>query len=293
MNPQAVLDLLTVLADGSIPADERLTQAIGAGSIPASVLLRFACDCADRALEKEREARREPEVSSVEAVRRTRQWIEGQWPWKPTPNEDKPSPGGPFGSIAMADAMLARNLSPARVLAGVGAEARRVVEAWEARAPAAAAEAAALVAEAAAEMAEAEAEAEHAWKAEESWTNVELDAAMQAAAARGPGAWAAKSEMDSGAIAARLSRRRKAAASRAAVEVSRLAATRAAEDAATSIPEETSAGFTSWFRSLWTPRTPSPDPVAARARAEQARCEEYAWHVARLCALLAQDEPEP
>ena len=289
MNPKAILDLL---ADDSITADERLTQAIGSGSIPASVLLRFACDCADRALEKEREARREPEISSLEAVRKTRQWIEGQWPWKPTRNEDKPSPDGPFGSIAMADAMLERNLSPARVLARVGAEARRDVEAWEARAPAAAAEAAALVAEAAAEMADADADAEHEWKVEESWTDMELDAAMQAAAARGPGAWAAKSEMDSGAIAARLSQRRKAAASRAAVDVSHLAAIRAAEGAATSIPDDTSTGFTSWFRSLWTPQPPSPDPAAAHARAEQARSEEYAWHVAHLCALLTQDEPE-
>lgn len=281
-----------MLADGSIAPEERLARAVGAESIPATVLLRFALDCAERALEKELEARRAPEASSLEALRRVRQWIEGQWPQKPMPEEDKPSPGGLFSHIAMADAMLKRNLSPARILADVGAEARRAVEAWEARAPAAAAEAAAIVAETAAEMAEAEADAEREWKAEEAWTDLELDAAMQAAAARGPGAWSAKSELDSGAIAARLVRRRQAAASRAAIEVSRLASSRAAEDAAASIPKETApGGFTSWLRSLWTSRTTPTDSAAARARAEQARHEEYAWQVVHLGALLKQDEP--
>ncbi|MDI1477281.1 hypothetical protein [Polyangium sp. y55x31] len=290
MNSKGALELL---ADGSIAAEERLARAVGAGGIPASMLLRFAFDCAERALEKEREARREPEAASLEALRRVRQWLDERWPWKPAPEKDKPSPGGPFGSIAMADAMLARNLSPARVLADVGAEARRAVEAWEARAPAAAAEAAAIVAETAAEMATADADAEREWKAEETWTDVELDAAMQAAAARGPGAWSAKSELDSGAIAARLVRRRQAAASRAALEVSRLASSRAAEDAAASMTDETApGGFTSWLRSLWTPRSTPNDSAAARARAEQARREEYAWQVAHLSALLQKDEPE-
>ncbi|MDC3954809.1 hypothetical protein [Polyangium jinanense] len=290
MNKKGAHDLL---ADGSIAADERLARVIGAGGIPASVLLRFACDCAARALDGEREARREPEASSCEAIRRVQQWIEGSWPWKPAPEEDKPSPNGFFGSIALADAMLKRNLAPARVLADVGAEARRAVEAWDARAPRAAAEAAAIVAEAAAEMAAAEADAEHEWKAEEMWTDVELDAAMQAAASRGPGAWAAKSELDAGAIATRLVQRRQAAASRAAIEVSRLAAVRAAEDVAASIPEETApGGFTSWLRSLWTPRTPPADSAAARTRAEQAHSEEHAWQIAHLSALLRQDDPE-
>lgn len=293
LNPQGTREWL---ADGSIAADERLAKVIGSGALPASVLLRFACDCAARALEREQEARREPEPSSLEAVRRTRQWLEGQWPWKPAPRDEKPSAGGFFSSITMADAMLERNLSPARLLAGIGVEARRAIESWEAKAPAAAAEAAAIVAEAAAEVAEADADAEHEWQAEESFTDVELlDAAMQAAAARGPGAWAAKSEMDAGAIAARWSARRKAAARRAGAEVSRLAAIRAAEDAATrgeTAPREGHGGLGSWIRSLWTPRTPPDDSDAERARAAQARDEEYAWQISHLRGLLEQNATE-
>jgi len=46
--------------------------------LPEHVLHDFACDCAWRALEQEREAGREPDPRSWEAVRVKRRWVEGK-----------------------------------------------------------------------------------------------------------------------------------------------------------------------------------------------------------------------
>ncbi len=60
-----------------------LYPAIDSGEIPDHILHSFACAYAERALLREKQARREPDPRSWEALRIKRLWIEGQ-----TTNED-------------------------------------------------------------------------------------------------------------------------------------------------------------------------------------------------------------
>ncbi len=55
-----------------------LEAAIESGEIPEHILHHFACDCAERALLREREAGREPDACSWEAIRIKRLWVEGK-----------------------------------------------------------------------------------------------------------------------------------------------------------------------------------------------------------------------
>ncbi len=69
-----MLSICKQLRVGQISLDE----AIKSGKIPDHILHHFACDCAERSLLREREAGREPDSRSWEAIRIKRLWIEGK-----------------------------------------------------------------------------------------------------------------------------------------------------------------------------------------------------------------------
>ncbi len=58
--------------------DISLDDAINSGKLPDHILHTFACDCAERALIRERKKEREPDPRSWEAIRVKRLWIEGK-----------------------------------------------------------------------------------------------------------------------------------------------------------------------------------------------------------------------
>jgi len=55
-----------------------LEDAINSGKIPDNILHNFSCDCAERALLRERNAGREPDPRSWKAIRIKRRWIKGE-----------------------------------------------------------------------------------------------------------------------------------------------------------------------------------------------------------------------
>lgn len=293
MTPTSILQLLD---DTSIAAEERLQKALASKEIPPLVLLQFACDCAANALNAEQQALRAPEGASLAAVQRVEEWLEQCA--QPKPESEREIPPSPviFSSIRQADAILKHRFAPANQLGLIAIDARKAVESWEAKAPAFAAEAAAILAEMAADVATAEDDAKREWRSEEHWTDTEFEWAMQAAAARGPEAWTAKSELDSTAIARRLVHRQMSSAIHAAREVCRLAADRAAAHQAQEAESKNGDSSTlgAWFRSLWGSKKSAATPAAAEsqttASTESARKEEVIRQIAQLRELLSEPQ---
>lgn len=283
------------LHDEKIPAETQLERVFNSRDIPWMVLLDFACDCAERCLELEETARREPERTSTEAIRLVRAWLEHRAQKESEPAPEKPPKETLFKSLELADSTLKKRFDPEGQIRTIAVEARQTVELWAEKAPGLAATAAAIIAEMAVEIADAEAVAEREWNSEEQWTDRELDAAMQAAAAGGAAAWAAKSDLDSSAIAGRLVRRQKLAAVNGAKEVSRVAIERAAEaallDYAATKPERT---LGQWWRSLWRKDDATATAQAQRERelVEAAQNAERAWQIMHVNELLEVDLPK-
>jgi len=78
--PHTPLEVLT-RNDGpwaDVPPQDRLWTVLHDGVLPDKMLRLFACDCAERALTREREAGREPDVRSWEAVQVSRRFANGQ-----------------------------------------------------------------------------------------------------------------------------------------------------------------------------------------------------------------------
>jgi hypothetical protein len=293
----SLVHCLELLDNDTIAAEERLAKAIESKIIPSLVLWQFAYDCAARALEAEQQAQREPDRASVEALRLIEEWFEQRSRTERASEPEEPNAGRLFSSIGMADAILKRRFGLSARLAAIAIDARKAIDQWEAKAPLAAAEAAALAVEMVAESAAAEDDAQREWQAEERWTDMEIEWAMQAAASRGPGAWSAKSEMDSGAIAKRLVERQAAAAIHGAREVSRRAANRAWEHAAQKAQssDRGSWSFGRFLRSFWAPKDSAAVPNAPENEsatiAESSRMEEVAWQIADLRELIERIIP--
>ena len=78
--PHTVVEVL-LRRDGKwhdVPDADRLWTVLHLDLIDARTLRLFACDCADRALDRERAAGREPDPRSVEAVRVARLYADGK-----------------------------------------------------------------------------------------------------------------------------------------------------------------------------------------------------------------------
>ena len=84
---------LTLLRDTSIKADDPIWFAI-VGVLEGEERLQrlFACDCAERALQRERDAGREPDMRSWEAVAVSRRYANGQ-----ATDEERYAAGTPQG----------------------------------------------------------------------------------------------------------------------------------------------------------------------------------------------------
>ncbi len=69
---------LDVLRVEACPAEDRLWVVLREGWVPDAILHAFACDCAERALQREREAGREPDARSWRAIQMKRRWLQGE-----------------------------------------------------------------------------------------------------------------------------------------------------------------------------------------------------------------------
>jgi hypothetical protein len=78
--PVSVIDILT-RTDGAwacVSLEDRLWVVLRSDVLPDRILRLFACACAERALDRERAAGREPDPSSIEAVAIARRYADGQ-----------------------------------------------------------------------------------------------------------------------------------------------------------------------------------------------------------------------
>lgn len=68
--------VMDILKTDLIPDDDKIY--VCSKILPDNLLHTFACDCAERALQQEREHGREPDIRSWEAIRIKRLWINGK-----------------------------------------------------------------------------------------------------------------------------------------------------------------------------------------------------------------------
>lgn len=72
------LDVLTLCIAGQVTPNDCFWLVLREEWVPSRLLRLFACDCAERALTREREAGREPDPRSWQAVEVARQHADGQ-----------------------------------------------------------------------------------------------------------------------------------------------------------------------------------------------------------------------
>jgi hypothetical protein len=69
------MDMLSqLLTDGEVAIEEAI-ETIG---IPATLLHRFACDCIDRALQRQTNVGKEPDPKSWNALKAKQEWLQGK-----------------------------------------------------------------------------------------------------------------------------------------------------------------------------------------------------------------------
>lgn len=69
---------LTILKDDRIPAEDKLWLLLRDGWLPDRIMHLAACDFAEAALLREREAGREPDERSWNAIKVKRDWLDGK-----------------------------------------------------------------------------------------------------------------------------------------------------------------------------------------------------------------------
>ncbi len=70
--------LRALLARNTLPAVHRLDLALRVGWLPVQLVWAFACDCAERALQQERQAGREPDARLWQGLETMRRFLRGE-----------------------------------------------------------------------------------------------------------------------------------------------------------------------------------------------------------------------
>jgi len=115
-----------ILRARRIPHADRIWVACHKGAVSDRVLRLFACDCAERALRRERRAGREPDPRSWEAVRVARRYADGD-----ATAAELAAAGAVAGAVAEAAASSAARAAAAWAAAWAAWE-EAWVAAWEA-----------------------------------------------------------------------------------------------------------------------------------------------------------------